>query len=287
MKTIAQLIAIPNKYLNDKYLGVEIEVEGSSLPTDLPAKYWRLEKDSSLKTAEAWEYVTPTPFDLTDVRKALDVLEAAYQVNQSIVHDSVRAGVHVHLNVQKWNIKELMTFSTAYYIIEDILLRFCGENREGNLFCLRVRDAEFVLFRLLETLQKRKLALLNNDIIRYASLNYLSLFKYGTIEFRGMRGTRDLELIYKWVKMIDELRNAIHEFESPLDVINSMSGDGEANFLKRLLPSFSDELIAHYGPDYGMSIRSNARNIQLLAFGVDWTKLETKNVNPFEDAGGF
>lgn len=170
MNTIKELIQISPKYIKKEHLGLEIEVEGSSLPAQLPSAYWRLEKDSSLKTLEAWEYVTPGPMTLNGIRKALDVLEGAYQVNNSKVDDSVRAGVHVHLSVQTWNIKEVMTYAISYYLLEDILLKFCGENREGNLFCLRTRDAEFVLFRLMEVLKTRNLKLLNTDIIRYASL---------------------------------------------------------------------------------------------------------------------
>lgn len=287
MNTVKDLVDIHKEYHSDNLFGLEIEVEGSSLPSTLPATYWRVEKDSSLKTAEAWEYVTPKPFDLKTIRKALDVLDSAYQLNLSNVHDSVRAGVHVHLNVQKWNIKQLMTYAVSYYLLEDILLRFCGENREGNLFCLRTRDAEFVLFKLLEVLKTRNLKPLNSDIIRYASLNYLSLFKYGTIEFRGMRGTRDLDLIYKWVGIVNELRCAVNEFTDPLDVINSMSGDGELSLIKRLLPTFADELIAIYGPTFDKSIRDNARRVQMLAFGIDWNTINRPKVNIFEEGGGF
>lgn len=287
MNTIKDLVAINKEYINDNLFGLEIEVEGSNLPNALPPAYWRVEKDSSLKTAEAWEYVTPKPFDLKTIRKALDVLDSAYQLHLSNVHDSVRAGVHVHLNVQKWTIKQLMTYATSYYLLEDILLRFCGENREGNLFCLRTRDAEYVLFKLLDVLKTRNLKPLNTDIIRYASLNYLSLFKYGTVEFRGMRGTRDLNLIYKWVSIVDELRRAVDEFTDPLDVISSMSGDGELSLIKRLLPSFYEELIAIYGPDFDKSIRDNARRVQMIAFGIDWNTIGRPKVNIFEEGNGF
>ena len=284
MKKLKHLVAISPSYISDRRYGVEIEVEGVRLPTNLPSSVWRIETDSSLKTDEAYEYVTNGPMDLMGVKTALDILDAAYKHKKTEVFDSVRAGVHVHMNVQDWNIKELMTFSLCYYIVEDILLKWCGENREGNLFCLRTRDAEFVLFKVLETLKNRNLNILKNDIIRYSSLNYCSLFKYGTVEFRGMRGTGDLDAIYTWVKIIDELRETSQTFTDPVDVINSMSGDGEINFLHRLFPTHHE--LFNF-PDMTKIIRNAARRVQMIAFGVDWDELSKPPVNIFSEAKGL
>lgn len=279
MKTIATLCKVNPKYISDNLYGVEIEAEGVRLPDpDTTPGVWRVERDSSLKTAEAWEYVLRYPLMLEGVRDALSELNAVYKFRKTIVHDSVRAGVHVHMNVQKWNIKQVMTFSTCYYIIEDLLLRWCGENREGNLFCLRTRDAEFVLFKILNALKERNLKHLQGDIIRYSSLNYCSLFKYGTIEFRGMRGTPDLDLIYKWNEVLDELRTASLTFNSPRDVLDQLSGDGEQQFLQTLLPN-SYQLFEYEGAD--KVIRNSARRVQMIAFGVDWDTLSTPQINPF------
>lgn len=279
MKSIAVLCRVNPKYISNNLYGVEIEVEGENLPTpDQVPPVWRVERDSSLKTAEAWEYVLRAPLMLDGVREALTSLDNVYKKRKSVVHDSVRAGVHVHMNVQDWNIKQVMTFSTAYYILEDILLRWCGENREGNLFCLRTRDAEYVLFKILNALKERNLKHLQSDIIRYSSLNYCSLFKYGTIEFRGMRGTPDLSLIYKWNEVLDELRTSSLNFSNPRDVLDQLSGDGEDAFLQTLLPN-NYHLFQYAGAD--KVIRNSARRVQMIAFGVDWDTLSAPQINPF------
>lgn len=279
MKSIATLCKVKSSYISDNLYGVEIEVEGSRLPDpDTTPGMWRVERDPSLKTAEAWEYVLKVPLMLDGVQHALTALDNAYKLRKSVVHDSVRAGVHVHMNVQKWNIKQVMTFSTCYYVLEDLLLRWCGENREGNLFCLRTRDAEFVLFKILNALKERNLKHLQSDIIRYSSLNYCSLFKYGTIEFRGMRGTPDLSLVYKWNEVLDELRTASLNFNSPRDVLDQLSGDGEQQFLQTLLPN-NYQLFQYDGAD--KVIRNSARRVQMIAFGVDWDTLSTPQINPF------
>lgn len=278
MKTIAEIAKLPSSRITKGLYGLEIEVEGVNLPTTNPSM-WVMEKDGSLKTEEAWEYVMPKPTSLSVVKERLDYLAQRYKDCDSTVHESIRAGVHVHMNVQSWDIKQLITFATCYYILEDVLLKWCGESREGNLFCLRTRDAEFVLFQLVKSLQTKNLKYLNNDIIRYASLNFLSLFKYGSVEFRGMRGTGDLDLIYKWAKMIDELRQSSLQFDNPTEVVGNMSGAGEIQFMKMLLPTMWTEL--DY-PDIDKIIRTSARRVQMLAYTVDWEAIAAKNKNIFD-----
>lgn len=279
MKNIATLIGIPEEAMRTELYGVEIEVEGNNLPPTLDRDIWRVEQDGSLKAAEAWEYVTPGPLSMEGVKSSLDYLAGQYKRCGSKVDESIRAGVHVHMNVQDWNIKQVVTFSTIYYILEDILMKHCGENREGNLFCLRARDAEFVLFRLLRSLKERNLKYLKDDIIRYSSLNYCSLFKYGSVEFRGMRGTGDLDAIYEWVEIINELRESSLKFDTPVDVVSTMSGDGELQFLNRVLPTKGH---LFKGNDIEQSIQESTRRIQMIAYGVNWDRIGEQSVNIFK-----
>lgn len=282
MKDVKTLVGIPKGAYRSELYGVEIEVEGTNLPTNVDPSIWRIEMDGSLKAAEAYEYVTPAPLSLKGVKASLDYLSAQYSKKRTVVDESIRAGVHVHMNVQDWNIKQVVTFATIYYILEDILMNYCGPDREGNLFCLRTRDAEFVLFRLLRSLKERNLKYLKDDIIRYSSLNYCSLFKYGSLEFRGMRGTGDLNAIMEWVEIINELREESLKFKDPVEVIGTMSGDGEIGFLNRVLPTK-----AHLfkSDDIEKSIRDTTRRIQMIAFSLDWNDIGKQSVNIFKTEG--
>jgi len=281
MKPMKQVLRLDPSTYRDALYGVEIEVEGNNLPTRLSSSVWRIERDGSLKSAEAYEYVTPHPLSLAGVRSSLDYLGAAYATSRTSVDESIRAGVHVHMNVQDWNIKQLFTFTTMYYVLEDILTRWCGPAREGNLFCLRSKDAEFVLFRVLEALNNKNLRLLKDDTIRYSSLNYCSLFKYGSIEFRGMRGTGDLDAIYNWVQIINDLRESSLKFDDPVSVISTMSGDGGRAFLDRVLPNTA-KLLGDVN-DADELISESTRRVQMLAFGVNWASMGGKSVNIFKE----
>ena len=261
-------------------LGVEIEVEGKRLPIYLDERYWRVDKDGSLK-GESWEYVTPTPRSLSDIKEALDHLKVAYKNNLTVVSDTIRAGVHVHRNVQKLTSKQLFTFIISYFILEDVLVEWCGPSRVGNHFCLRSRDAEFVLFQLLKAIETKKLGGLNKTNIRYCSLNVCSLFKYGSIEFRAMRGTSDLDLIYTWAATIDELYNSCLKFSDPREVVLSVCSAGEAELIRTLLPTTYKNFITN--PNYKEAIRDGARRVQMLAFSVDWFSFDKPSKNPFNE----
>ena len=93
-----------------------------------------------------------------------------------------------------------------------------------------------------------------------------------------MRSTPDLDAIYKWVKILEELRDNSLKFTDPLDVMMSFSGDGETSFLRRLLPTYWNELTF---PGYEKAIRKACRRVQMIAFTVEWDKLGEKVNNPF------
>jgi hypothetical protein len=284
MKLMKDLVGIDRRYFSDNLYGVEIEVEGIRLPgPDDMTELWRIERDSSLKTPEAWEYVLRAPLMLPGVEKAINQLKKLFEIRKGVIHDSVRAGVHIHMNVQSWNIVQLMTFATCYYTIEDLLMKWCGPNREGNLFALRTKDAEYVLFRLIEALEQRNLKSLKTDNIRYASLNYCSLFKYGTIEFRGMRTSSNLDDVLLWNKIIDELRTSSLNFSNPVEVLDMMSGDGEEQLLQTLLPTYH-ELFKSEG--FEESVRNSARRVQLLVYGTDWAEFSKQPINIFKTGTG-
>lgn len=286
MRELKRVLNIPDKRLTKGSYGVEIEVEGVNLPAGDARfakrklnEHWNVERDNSLKAAEAWEYVMPKPTDIKGVKAAIDSLFDLFQAHNSEVYESIKAGVHVHMNVQEWDTKRLFTFATVYFILEPLLVKWCGPNREGNLFCLRgTSDAEHILFQLQKAVEAKNLNILNDDQFRYCSLNFCSLFLYGSIEFRAMRSTPDLSLILQWVKILDELAESSKVFRNPIDVLMSMSGDGERAFIERMLPNYS-HLFMFDG--YERTVRDAARNVQTLAFTIDWDEIGKPSTNPF------
>lgn len=266
----------------DGKFGVEIEVDGENLPRAKVSKdfdkYWKVEHDSSIKgKIEDAEYVFKQPLSLVDTKKALDVMEARFVELDSVVNEAVKAGVHTHLNIQSYTPLELLTLITTYYLLEDHFVHWAGKSRVGNHFCLRAKDAEAVVYKIIKTCETRDWRHLNTDNIRYASLNLNAMHKYGSIEFRSMRSTRNLDVIYRWVELIDQLEKGAKKFASPRQVIESFSElNAGNNFVEFVMEDLAHEFIP-----LNIDMRESMEVIQPLAYMIEWDKFNKEKVNPF------
>lgn len=277
--TIANIIGLSPTVLTTGTYGVEIEVEGTNLPNNL-GSLWRVDKDDSLKAGyENWEYVMPKPSDLGGVKTALDHLGSYYKAYKSKVMETITSGVHVHVNVQDYTVREMFTFITGYFALEELLMTYCGPHREGNHFCLRAKDAEWIVYELIYSVKNRNFNNLQNDNIRYCSLNVCSLFKYGSLEFRGMRGTGNLELIYEWTEILDQIKKSCLEFKSPAELMNFLHASNEDTFINRLLGPKRKHFTNISNAN--RIVREGVRIIQPLAYCVDWSTFKETNNNPF------
>ncbi len=253
-------------------LGIEIEVEGDNIPPNT-LKYWRKEQDGSLR-GESGEFVLKKPLDVKGVQAALAELDQAYKDNGTEVSNSIRAGVHVHVNVQDLSVNQLMCFITTYLILENILVKWCGKSREGNLFCLRCKDAEAWLQTLETALARHDLRLLGSDHIRYASVNLKALTQYGSIEFRAMRGTRDLDAIYQWATVLRSIKEFSKQYATPMDVM----GDCLTDVSSFAMRSLGDNFKAFTYEGYQKDIDSAIRYANDLAHFSDWKEVVMKMI---------
>ena len=269
MKTVMHLFGIPTALKVAGDVGVEIEVEGRRLPPG--SKYWRREVDGSLRGPENAEYVLTQPLTLPQLAIALKSLELEYKKHNSEIDDSVRAGVHVHVNVQDLNIIQLYNYITLYLVFEELLTQYCGETRQGNLFCLRACDAEFLIQALQYAAQQRRFRTLVTDDLRYAAINVKALGSYGSLEFRAMRSTKDFDVIQTWAEILVLLREKAKEFFEPTDIINGFS-EGEASaFLDRIFGQYADIFKAYAG--YEKALKRGMRIAQEVAFCTNWQEL--------------
>lgn len=227
----------------DGDVGVEIECEGAGIsPSNSP--FWRTEKDGSLRgsfPSEAAEFVMSQPLHIDHVEIALDSLIT--EQKDAKFNFSFRTSVHVHVNVQQLTEAEMLAFLYLCLLVEEPLMNFCGETRKANRFCLRYADAEG-FDRTLDTLFDRgwsAVRRLDGDKIRYAAINVHALQKYGSIEFRGMRGNMDKEVILPWCQTLIHLRDKAKELGSPIAVFNKYISMGNAEFITEALGRHADK----------------------------------------------
>lgn len=248
-------------------VGFEIEVEGENLPEQAPiSKYWRKDIDSSLR-GESAEYVLKEPVDKETFYKAFKVLTDAIKMNKSTIRKTYRAGTHVHINTQDMSVVQLMNFIFLYLILEEVLINYCDKTRVGNHFCLRMSDASYLEQILIDFIRTGNVASLNNEDIRYASINLTSLHKYGSVEFRALESTFDFEKVMVWVSTLTRLKEFAKTVANPVDLLGSVSERGYKPFVQQVL----GDLYRHYhNPDIENQVKIGVRNTQYSIYSRNW-----------------
>ncbi len=240
-------------------VGIEIEVEGTNLPRR-GLKGWAIHEDGSLR-GESAEYVFAGPATRDDIDVRLAAFAKAIEGVQ--INQSYRTSFHVHVNQQDVKLKDIYTQILLYTIWEDVLGEQCGQERVGNLFALRAKDAEFYLERLLFAAQQDHLMHLNTPDLRYTAVNPMALFNHGTLEYRSMRGTTDIKLIRQWVDLLLALKDAsINNFETPLTMVQDVSTLGPDGFAKKV---FTPDQISLFGKGWQDKVVEGTRLVQHIA----------------------
>ena len=280
---VKDVFGISRRGLTDGLIGLEIEVEGRRFFE--PRKYWTSTYDGSLRDGR--EYVFSKPLSLVDTKKALTYFARSATLNNMRVNDSVRAGVHVHVNVQDLSMLHLMNMITLFSVFEEMLTAYCGETRDGNLFCLRTKDAEFLNFSLIKCIRDKDFSSLSDDNIRYAALNLNSLSKFGSLEFRSMRtphGKGMTVKIFNWIRVVAKLKESCVNYADPTEILEKFSGVANLEFLSEVFGDLTEELVKVV-PDYEGRVYYGMRNAQDIAYCDDWSWFKKEAVvNPFKSS---
>lgn len=243
-------------------VGLEIEVEGNSL-VHKDFGDWKAEKDGSLRGENA-EYVLRKPLSYAKALHALEDLRAALDAQGAEINWSFRTSVHVHINVLRLTHQQLSNFLYTYVLFEELMVQYCGENRIGNRFCLRIRDADGLIDALAAWMKMERLP--NQDANRYASLNLDALLKFGSIEFRAMRGTLEEDVLRTWVGALVRMRSYAMKVESPEHIFQDYLKHGPALFENIVGKAVYQEMTKNV-PDVEAAIDRNASLSMILLQG--------------------
>ena len=241
-----KLFEIYGKPKTEGDIGIEVECEGANL-VRVEGGGWHTEDDGSLRPAGGFptlkcEWVLDTPVPLDDVKNKL--LFLAKKQDKATLKFGFRTSVHVHVNCQELTYYQLLNMIYIYFLYEEPLINFCGEGRKANRFCLRLRDAEGQLDAINRLIALGEIGLhkLQRDRTRYSALNLEALPKYGSLEFRGMRGTLDVPVLMSWVNMCHSIREAAKQYEDVSAVHDAFVKLGPEEFGKKVFGKEFKEL---------------------------------------------
>jgi hypothetical protein len=262
-QTIFQQYQLRHKVSKEQEVGIEVEMEGRGLdiPYDLIPN-WQLDGDGSLR-GHSVEYKLNQPVKRKEIYSVLKQLKDAGIKASSQFKPSLRCGVHIHINCQEMTEDQVENFICLYLILEGPLTRWCGKDREGNLFCLRSSDAEALIEQLVECRKRGGLWDIMNDHYRYSSINPVSLRRFGSLEFRSMATPKNLIRIKKWALMLLKLKDKSLQFQSPREMVEHFSGRGGRIFLREIMDEFFDDLVC---PETEDMLTEAVRRVQYIAY---------------------
>lgn len=252
-------------------VGLEIECEGTKL-FNTPFKYWTCHEDGSLRSYKGSppvEYVLREPLDPPELMKALNYLDQKLKEAGSSVHLSSRTSVHVHINVQKMTLRELYCFILLYMIFEEVLVDWSGPERAGNLFCLRAKDSEYYI-QMLESVLKDESFRLWKEDFRYSACNVASVPKFGSLEFRSLRGTVDMGLIETWVSVLLHLREKSLTYDNPVDIVEDFNRLGPLPFFTSVFDKTELRNLFSGTKDLSGKLWDGLRMMRDVAYSCKW-----------------
>jgi hypothetical protein len=248
-------------------MGLEFECESDTNLPNINSGTWRSKTDGSLRANAGLEYVTHKPLPFDQVHSAIERLLAKVDTQEYMpLRDSRNTSWHVHLNALHFTPVEYMTRIFTWWMIEPIMLMHCAPHRRQNLYCLQVRDAGAQLNSVNEEMFIR-FATRPNEVLgmvdmhrRYCAQNITALGKYGSVEYRCMDGTLDVERIKKWTTYLHNLWYA-NPFENPDHLFDVEYEHGVGSVLERL----NIDLTQHLVPEVSEQSKENTLGLAYVA----------------------
>lgn len=278
-------------------VGVEIEVEGNKFPKPegyegthtavqlQGTNYWSYVHDGSLRGQDNAEYILRKPVAFSVFPDTVAELFGKLASYGSVIEESNRTSVHVHLNCQRFHLNRLTSLMALYFTFEEVLTAWCGEHRVGNLFCLRAKDAPAIISQIRRFIKTDGTTELR-DHLHYAGLNANALHKFGSLEFRSLRGCTNPQVILDWVSILQRLYELSAEFEDPRDICGMFSQSGPLAFFDTILGDRAGIVrqgITMDNDEIAESMYTGIRLAQDLCYCRDWTLFKAMDIkaDPF------
>lgn len=293
MNTIAKVFGLkpPSQYSSEKVaalgfanpkllIGLELEIEQlfAGLPTYMQAAgaAWNVVEDGSLRPqGQAWEFVSkPMPME-SSYAELFHLLKKVLP-DLTDVNYSDRTSVHVHTNVQDFTQEQLATLCLIYTCLEDVLFLYVnhfnvdkkkipdGMCRDTNVYCVPWTQCR-MNHKLIDSLIFEP-----GEVPRrwqkYSALNLIPVQEQGTVEWRHLHGTNDLDKLKGWLNIIGSMM-AFSKATAFEDVIAALKQLNNVSTYQQFFTSILGNTIP-YNDDYRALLAEGCLNAKYSL--IDW-----------------
>ncbi len=196
-------------------VGIEVEVEGIRGLMRDGMKRWRVDTNEG-SLVNGVEFISE-PVWGTAITDSLEELGEFFE--QHPPHISFRTSVHVHLNVLDMDDEQLQHMIRLYLMYERALFRLHDKwNRAECIFCVPAASSVVIQQGYSQLFQHLKRGTVDRGYVpwKYSALNTNCLRELGTLEFRHMGGTSDMNEISHWINILLQLKVAAL-LDEPID----------------------------------------------------------------------
>lgn len=203
-------------------VGIEVEVENvHRIDPNVLLALWSMKDDGSLRN-RGREFVTPGAIPMSIAEGAFKLLFGG--LNKTIDF-SRRTSIHVHLDARQLQYQQLLGLLFTYSAVENLLFKFVGNNRRNSIFCVPLIETG-----LMEQIGYNPASFIlgiENNWRKYTALNLLPISTFGSIEFRHMPGTNNIEHLMHWLDLIACLKVFAykHTSENIVDSITRLNSN--------------------------------------------------------------
>lgn len=199
------------------YYGIEIETEGARMRRDVlddQLQYWDVTVDGSLKSSSPFELIFVQPLVGAQIEAALEEFRLISIPAQ--FKFPLNTGVHFHMNVSDLTLEQVRRLMYISIVCESALIQYSGK-KFNNSFCIPVSCVSHELIGRIGNFLSQEAMWDYSDVssMKYLTINPASIFKLGTIEYRMMAGTGDVEKITDFLNVLGTLRK--YAIETELD----------------------------------------------------------------------
>ena len=207
--------------------GIEVEVEHGGL-LEAP-QLWTMHTDGSLRNTG--REMVSVPLRPDELEYALAFAREALEMSQCVT--SERCGIHLHMNMQDVTARDIINIQTGYVLVEPYIFKTYAPDRIDSAFCVPLYLNDHRLMQLMRASVAAHTGRWNTftDMMgtgsKYQALNTRCLSNMGTIEFRQLPGTLDMDLVQQWVDVCTRLYEATTDTRSPHDLIDEYEANPE------------------------------------------------------------